>query len=268
MRKSKKGLEGDGLKDIFKTGKRVIGKLLFGDNSYPQDVVKILQKYGNSQIVNMYVVRKPIDNTIKDVINVISLNQVEENLKRTNYDKLFHLSLEVQLDNGILLKIEKNERINISKINSIGGSDCMQVNISSITLNEFLDKCKNVMQDRFYSYNFEKNNCQDFILNLLSANNCLTYELKDFMKQDVKNLFNNMPVVKNIINGITNLASKASIVMQGGDIDKPKKGPSEWNNFTRDYYDNIAKPNGISFKEMIQSNELKLAYTIFKANRI
>ncbi len=38
----KKSPEGSGLKEIYTTTKRVVSKLLFGDNSLPQNVIKTL----------------------------------------------------------------------------------------------------------------------------------------------------------------------------------------------------------------------------------
>ncbi len=39
---TKKSPEGAGIKEIYTTTKRVVSKLLFGDNSLPQNVIKTL----------------------------------------------------------------------------------------------------------------------------------------------------------------------------------------------------------------------------------
>ncbi len=56
-----------------------------------------------------------------------------------SYDKLFHLSLDIKLSNGKLIKLEKNERVSISEIRNFGSSkDDLNIDLPNITLNEFI----------------------------------------------------------------------------------------------------------------------------------
>jgi hypothetical protein len=45
----------------------------------------------------------------------------------------------------------------------------------------------------FTNYSSRKNNCQDFLLNILDANGLNTAEYRKFIKQDLETVFNNLP---------------------------------------------------------------------------
>ena len=83
-------VKGEGIKEV-------INKLIYGDNSYPQDVKKMLDVNGDSKILKCYALRDPVRLVITDLINVVSMNQFQSNLKKQPYDKLFHLSFQLEL---------------------------------------------------------------------------------------------------------------------------------------------------------------------------
>ncbi len=88
-------VEGEGLREMYQTTKRVVNKLLWGVNSLPENVNKFLKDNGNAKLVNGSINRKPISSMINKVLNVLSWNQFEDNLNKTPYDRLFHLSLDI-----------------------------------------------------------------------------------------------------------------------------------------------------------------------------
>ncbi len=118
---------------------------------------------------------------------------------------------------------------------------------------------------RIYIRRSTQNNCQDFIIGILRGNNCLTNTLQNFIKQNTEKLFENIPWVKDIMDGITDLGAKASIVEQGGAIPHHIQN---WGQFSSHYYKAIAKPKGISYRDMLKSSELKEAYKKFKAKKL
>jgi len=109
-------VEGEGIREIYQTTKRVVSKLLFGDNSLPENVIKFLKQNGDAKLINGNINRKPISSMINKVLNVLSLGQFQQNLDNTPYDKLFHLSLDIRLSNGKICKIEKRENHHNSDI--------------------------------------------------------------------------------------------------------------------------------------------------------
>ncbi len=213
MKKELSQVEGEGIKEIYQTVKRVASKLIFGDNSLPENVNKFLKQNGEAKLINGSINRKPISSMINKVLNVFSWGQFQDNLDKTPYDKLFHLSLDIRLSNGKIIKIEKNERITITQIYNIDNNSNNDLNISlpNITLNEFINNGYKQMGSDFFTYNGSTNNCQSFILGLLKGSNALTEEARTFIKQDTKHLFDNMPLTKRIMDTVTDLAAKASI---------------------------------------------------------
>jgi len=209
-------VEGEGIREIYQTAKRVVSKLIFGDNSLPQNVIKFLKDNGEAKLMSATINRKPISKAINIALNVASWGQFEENMSKTPYDKLFHLSLDVHLSNGKIVKIEKNERITLTQIFSVGSSsDDMSISVPNVTLNEFINNGYREMGHSFFLYDGKNNNCQYFILGLLRGNKCLTPEAQQFIKQDTEELFENIPWTKRIMDGFTDLGAKISIISQG-----------------------------------------------------
>ena len=255
--------QGDGLKDMYQTTKRVVSKLLFGDHSLPQNVIKFLKENGELTLVRGNINRKPISSKINLALNVVSLNQFQRNLDNTPYDELFHLSLDVELSNNKVVKIEKLERVSItyiSKFDNIPG-DNSAIQLPKITLNEFINNGYLEMKDKFFSYSGFSNNCQSFLLGLLRGSNALTPAAQHFIKQDTERLFENIPWTRRIMDTITGLAAKADIIAQGGNIPEHIK---TYKQFALYIYEHNYKHRGVTYQQMIKSSEFKQSYKLFK----
>ena len=83
-------------------------QIFFGIDNYSKKIRDILMTIGRNKIKEIYIYRKPIQKFIKTFLNNVSFNQIEDNLKKYNYDDIFHLFLIVKTDNNDIL-IEKNE---------------------------------------------------------------------------------------------------------------------------------------------------------------
>ena len=167
----------------------------------------------------MIVQRVPIESTLKNILNVISLGKFKEQTKKLGYDKVFHLSLIVVCENGTQLVIEKNEVINIStKIPPMKkGGERMNVTINKpITLNELLNNAQSRMGSKFFLYQAFTNNCQMFIDSLLTYSGLNTPELKKFILQDAGKILEGMPFyMKDLTTGITNLGAQFNRIVYG-----------------------------------------------------
>jgi len=255
-------VEGEGLREMYQTVKRVASKLIFGDNSLPENVNKFLKQNGEAKLINGSINRKAISSMINKVLNVLSWGQFQDNLDKTPYDKLFHLSLNIRLSNGKIIKIEKNARIEITQMHSIENTaNDMSVSLPSITLNEFVNNGYKQMKEKFFIYDAQKSNCQDFLIGLLRGSNALTSEIEEFIKQKTDKIFENMPQTQSMMNRITDLAGKLDIIVNGGNIPSHIK---TYPQFASYYYQNISKQKGISYQQMLKSQEFKKAYNDFK----
>jgi hypothetical protein len=183
-------------------------------------ITKLLENYGDIEIKMITIIRKPIQSYIKNILNILSLGQLEENMKFLNYDKIFHLFMIVKLKTDENILIEKNERINILLTKDIFNQfENKKIIVNDLTINKiFSNTLKNITVENFFIYKSHSYNCQNFLINLLKYNHLLNNELNDFILQDVEKLFYKMGYIKPISDFITNLGARFDIIKQGGNI--------------------------------------------------
>jgi hypothetical protein len=195
-------------------------KLMYGRKDYSPKVKKILKDFGDETITKMAIMRTPISSVLRKIMNIVSLGEFEKRLKDTPYDDLYHLSLLLYTDKGTIL-VEKNEVINMEKMGEVPkvkkGSQISSMGIKGKgTINELLNKAKERMGDKYFPYSAKNNNCQDFIMNVLQANNLGTKTNFDFIKQDTKSLFSSH--LRKASNTVTDFAGRLDVLAQGGAI--------------------------------------------------
>ncbi len=190
-------------KAIEKVGKYIDNTLI----SIPDNIYSLLNKYGNNIIVDISVCRKPIDKLNKMLLHIATYGTLINKLKQYNYDDIFHLYMNIKLDNGLVFGVEKNEVVKIQ----IGGfyqnqtSVCKQVsNPPRIDLNTFWRNGEAKGGKNFYKYDFAVNNCQKFVNDLLTGNGI--NELKDFVLQKISEILSDKNI-QNIGNKITDVAA-------------------------------------------------------------
>ena len=230
-----KNIKGSGLiNDLAKKagdiliGRNTINKmdaLINGRNNYPPKVRDILSKYGNEIIINMVIKRAPLTDKMMNILNIVSLGDFKKKLDESPYDKLFHLQLFVQTENNNIFSIEKNEVINMNinpKTPPNSESSVINPIKQGITINTLLNNTYKYLKNSMFSYSAKNNNCQDFILGILNANDLGNEENKIFIKQDVDNLFDSNDYLRKITNTITKIGEKVNILTTGGKIKNNK----------------------------------------------
>lgn len=187
---------------------------------------KLLDYSYGLTITDIKICRKPITKIIMNVLNVLSFGQFKENLKNSPYDKLFHLSMYITLNNGYKFVLEKNERVNYygNQKYITSDMDIMNVPLNKIILiNNLIDNTiKNIGKEHFYTYKSYSWNCQDFVISVLKSNLLLNNELETFILQDTEYLFKNLGYLKYLSDKITNLGSDINIIYHGGNISNYK----------------------------------------------
>lgn len=189
-----------------------LGGKLFPEirRDFPPYVRQLIAEFEDFEIKNITVCRNPIQRSLTGLLNLFSLGQIEKQMKRLGYDRLFHLFMLINLSNGRVLLLEKNEVINMYVVTKNINIDSFQkVNVNkNIKLKDFINNTVKAVGPSIYLYNAETNNCQDFIINLLKSNGLLTEQLNKFIKQDTKSLLSTSPIwVKKISNLTTDFAS-------------------------------------------------------------
>tara|TARA_B100000446_G_scaffold187248_1_gene215819 strand:+ start:3 stop:1928 length:1926 start_codon:yes stop_codon:yes gene_type:complete len=192
--KSLKKLSNKAIGKISRKEKKIIEKVIPYRNSYNRTSRKTLDKFGNSKIFEMAIVRTPVNKVLINILNTMSLGLFRKMMKVHGYDYMFHLSLIITLPSNIKIIIEKNAEINITKNFQLGElSEIMDIgtyNKNMISLNELMNKTKSFMGDKlFYDYDAFENNCQNFILSILEANKINQPEYTKFIYQDIDLLY-------------------------------------------------------------------------------
>ena len=187
---------------------------------YSRDTLK---KYGNHRVVNAILFRRPIPSALTYALKLyIDNNKVFT----TSYDKLFHLGIMLILDNGIIISVDKNQVINIKKIDKIEnqssrtGTEIQEVNLNNhiYSLDQVISNTRTRMGDKFEVYNAFTSNCQDLILNLLESNKYGNKSDREFVKQNLEELIKNIrfyPYFQAFLQGFTDLARLSDILFYG-----------------------------------------------------
>ena len=208
-------LLGAGLLDVFQVR-----------NGYNNLARKTLNRFGSMRITKITIYRKPIDQILDTVLNLISLGKFEEAKKDANYDKMFHLGLFFLLNDWkggwYQVIVEKNEVIRVEQVGfdvrKWGESMVIHLPINmvgyrEVTLNEFLDRTHALMGDKYFTYDaFGGNNCQVFARSMLKANELLTPQADSFifqpLDQVVKGIGSHVPVIAKAVTTLGALINK------------------------------------------------------------
>ena len=200
-----------------------INKILDFKEKVPQNVRNALNKIGGKQIISARCGRTPVQAVIQGALKLVA---------NVPYDDLFHLFIELTLENNQKWILEKIERINLVKgdrSNKSGAEFTSSFPVNK-TVNELFENTRNKMGDKFLPYQSASNNCQFFIMAVLDANGLNNSERTTFVKQDTKSIFKNNPVLRKFANTLTDIGGYANAIMQSTDLlrdTKPKKTISE-----------------------------------------
>ena len=197
-------MEGDGMFDIN------LGNL-------PEKVARLYKQKKDDEIKSIKIFRRPLEKELIGALDLFTGNSASNFLKKTPYDKLFHLGL---LINDKLL-FHKQENFSLERIPSgfkkTKGIEYSPVSdFGDITIKTLFRRTRDKMGDKkFYGYDALKNNCQDFILAALDSVGA-KYD-KEFVKQDLEELANDIPEWKQKIGvALTDVARGAKKVIGGG----------------------------------------------------
>ena len=205
---------GAGLKDFING----VWQALKGNRkNFPPSSRKVLEQYGNIPIEKMYVARKPLSQKFQVALKALSFLSGKE----PSHDQLFHLFLVCELPDGVRIRVEKNQTLNVEPYEGAILEESVEVPMgdkkSKLTINQMLEKTKNAIGEYdFFIYNgFNgQQNCQNFVLNNLKSNGIeVPKELHDFILQPVSGLVSHW--AKEIAFIATSLASRGNLVLEG-----------------------------------------------------
>ena len=195
----------------FNNASQFVQKVVYRREGLAPQVIDQLSRKGDAIIYRIKVGRTPVTAAITSIIKMVS---------STPYDTLFHLFIQMETSKGFQL-LEKDAVIHMSegKATDIAGAEWMDVpNVPQITVNQLVENTRNQMGAKFIPYSAYGNNCQTFIMNVLTANGMNDQSVLDFVKQDTNGIFNTHPNFRKFANSVTNLGGSFDVLMQGGEL--------------------------------------------------
>lgn len=228
-----KAQEGEGIKEVLEQGIEQGKKIIRGTKKIikegisktlrlePPQMNKALEKYGDYTITGIRACRHPIRELVTKALNFVIGGKLAEKLKELNYDKLYHLFLNLTIEKDgkkKYFRTERNQRVTAiisdTPYNEKPEDQCMDA-VSfpkGMTLKEFIRRGEKVGGSEFYRYHPINNNCQEYLMTLTKANK--VKGLDKFIKQELDDLLS--PAIQKIAQGITDVANLADVVLSGG----------------------------------------------------
>ena len=180
---------------------------LLKGNDFSVNTNSILRRHGDENIIEMSIGRVELSSALRLLLNITSMGEFNKRLAETETDKLFHLFLSIKTERNHFI-LEKNDVITITRKSIPNKSDVMKVSFSNnLTLNSMLEKTRNFMGNKFFTYSGKDNNCQYFIDSILKSNHLSTSENSKFILQDTRHLFENNPKFRKLSNTVTDVAA-------------------------------------------------------------
>ena len=185
----------------------------------PPKIKKWIRRNNHHHIRSIVVCRKPIQSTVKKMLNVISIGNFSKGLKELPYEDVFHLYLYINVG-GKWKKIEKNEVVVVLDDEPDDAEECVRIEINKgLTLQQLFDNSEYYQESKFWNYHPKRNNCQTFASSILIGNGLIESgdETHKFVKQDAFAIYKSSPkFLGKLSKMITDLAGTVDRVKEGG----------------------------------------------------
>ena len=175
------------------------GRLIEAKLSFSNKITNILEKYGDMKIKAIRIGRRPINTLVEKAFNIISLGKWSKLRDQFPYDKLFHLFLILNLEDGTIISFEKNSIVTMTVNDgrcSMKDVECIELEYpaDSLTLNELAKKpLERIGKEKYFIYNAFQQNCQIFISGILKTFNLYNKKASDFVYQDITEIVEKLP---------------------------------------------------------------------------
>jgi len=185
-------------------------------NQRPKAINDYLKLHGNKKLRRIIVSRKPVSAKIQYIADLVTFGGWTQNMKKLNYDDVYHLFMIVELDDGTLFKLEKNSRVDITLHDNKLGDTMKSIDNINNTLNDMFEISeKEYGLERIYRYDPFKTNCQMLLVDLISAINKITPELREYIMQTASMLIES-DILKYIAKMATDSTALIRHTVEGG----------------------------------------------------
>jgi hypothetical protein len=192
---------------------------------FPKSARDFLTKYKDAKISNFVIRKNPIQSGVEKVLNFISQGKYNEIKEDYAYDTMYHLRLDFEID-GRIYMTEKTANIQFRNGMTTEEDEVYKINSDKvIPLLTAVENTFKKMGSNFFSYDAFTNNCQNYIMNFLSANGLLTGDAKNFIYQPVDDMVKKLPsYVKKFASGVTKIGSVVDKGLQAIGLRGLKRG--------------------------------------------
>lgn len=192
---------------------------------FPKSARDFLTKYKDAKISNFVIRKNPIQSGVEKVLNFISQGKYNEIKQDYAYDTMYHLRLDFEID-GRIYMTEKTANIQFRNGMTTEEDEVYKINSDKvIPLLTAVENTYKKMGSNFFSYDAFTNNCQNYIMNFLSANGLLTGDAKNFIYQPVDDMVKKLPsYVKKFASGVTKIGSVVDKGLQAIGLRGLKRG--------------------------------------------
>lgn len=191
----------------------------------PINSQNILNRYGDRYIIRLSVVRSPIIDAFRQILNYVSRNRLQEVMKKLNYDYLYHLWILFELDDGTRIYTEKNQRIKFAvldpqKLNK-SNTDIYEIHMNRpLTINQMWNNTvDSVDPSDLYIYDPFARNCQVYVSDFLESNGLLNDNLSRFIMQNLSELSAGVPWLTRFLAKIVTSIAHFFSVFRGDGLD-------------------------------------------------
>ena len=182
----------------------------------PKKIRKMLDKYSNNVMENIVIRRAPVQKYIRTLLNFTSNDELDRFLSNKSYDDIFHLSITFQAGDKIH-RLEKNEVVSWTdefRPREDEQEYPLGVQPKFLTIGEVVSQTESrIGKEAMWGYSAFKNNCQEFIKQLLITMGLYSPDVSKWVYQDVENLSESMnELTKTTSDVATNIAGTISTI--------------------------------------------------------
>ncbi len=166
---------------------------LTSNEHLPKKFRQFIKAHGRDKIQSLAMMRAPVAKPGVMAMQLLTLGKWDEFKKRGGVDEVYHTSIIIN-GNIVLEKLEKLEGRVDAGYAKMPGAELYPVAVKGdITIADFLEKGRRQMGTKFYTYDAFRSNCQDWVMNMVSANGLLDAEGRKWIKQDIDKLIKELP---------------------------------------------------------------------------
>jgi hypothetical protein len=166
---------------------------LTSNEHLPKKFRQFIKAHGRDKIQSLAMMRAPVAKPGTMAMQLLTLGKWNEFKRRGGVDEVYHTSIIIN-GNIVLEKLEKLEGRVDAGYAKMPGAELYPVAVKGdITIADFLEKGRRQMGEKFYTYDAFRSNCQDWVMNMVSANGLLDAEGRKWIKQDIDKLIKELP---------------------------------------------------------------------------